>query len=74
MPLRALSSPSPRYFGPLWRQDLNSPTRGGERSSVDAVETKGPCVAQFEHNLEAETLVPEMRKPFDVLVEGLEEK
>jgi hypothetical protein len=29
------------------------------------------CVAQFEHDLQAATLVPTMRKPFDVLAEGL---
>ena len=31
----------------------------------------GSCVAQFEHYLQAATLVPTMRKPFDVLAEGL---
>jgi hypothetical protein len=50
---------------------LNYSTCRGERSCVNSAETADPSSALFEHDLEGATLIPEIRKPFYVLAEGL---
>ena len=54
-----------------WRRDLNCPACGGERSCLNSAGTADPRGALFEHYLEAATPIPVIRKPFDVLAEGL---
>jgi hypothetical protein len=46
----------------------NMPRR---RSYLNSAGTADPRAARFEHDLEVATLVAEIRKPFNVLAEGL---
>jgi len=54
-----------------WRQDLNFPTCIGETSCVNSTGTADRRTALFEHNLEAATPIPVIRKPFGAIAEGL---
>jgi hypothetical protein len=54
-----------------WRRDLNYAFSDTERSSVDSLERSFYRALRVEHARRAVTLVPAMRKPFDVRVEGL---
>jgi hypothetical protein len=56
---------------PNWRRDLNYAFSDTERSSVDLLERPLYRALRVEHTRRAVTPVPAMRKPFDVLAEGL---
>src|SRR4029077_14144695 len=56
---------------PNWRRDLNYAFSDTARSSVDSLERSFYRAVRVEHARRAVTPVPTMRKPFDVLAEGL---
>jgi hypothetical protein len=58
-------------FATHWRRDSNLVLSNIERCSVDSPGTCDHRAVLLELTHRAVTLVPKMRKPFDVLVEGL---
>src|SRR5262249_251112 len=57
--------------GPNSGRDLNCQSCSGERSCVNSAGTSDHRDALLEHDLGAPPVVPTIRKPFDVLGEGL---
>src|SRR6266446_2313232 len=56
---------------PSGRRDLNHVLSSSKKSSVDSCGTSDHRPVRVEHEFRVVTLVPTMRKPFDVLAEAL---
>ena len=59
------------HLRPNWRRDLNHILCGDKRSFGDCLEPLVIPTQRVEHATQSVTSVPEIRKPFDALVEGI---